>query len=81
MWSRHNVICNSICLCKHLETFGSVCTLYPQKLALASPTSGSRSVGIVCSRTKATEFSLVFIIIIIIGSTAFRWAWAHFKVS
>jgi hypothetical protein len=31
-------------------------TLYPQKLALTSPTSGSRSVGIVRSRTKATEF-------------------------
>jgi hypothetical protein len=33
-------------------------TLYPQKLALTSPTSGGRSVGIVHSRTKATEFSL-----------------------
>jgi hypothetical protein len=29
--------------------------LYPQKLALTSLTSGSRSVGIVRSRTKATE--------------------------
>jgi hypothetical protein len=33
---------------------------YP-KLALTSPTSGGRVVGIVRSRTKATEFSLVFI--------------------
>ena len=33
--------------------------LYPQKLALTSPTGGGRSVGIVRSRTKATEFSLV----------------------
>jgi hypothetical protein len=33
-------------------------TLYPQKLALTSPTSGGRSVGIVRSRTKATEFGL-----------------------
>jgi hypothetical protein len=33
-------------------------TLYPQKLALTSPTSGGRSVGIVRLRTKATEFSL-----------------------
>jgi hypothetical protein len=33
-------------------------TLYPQNLALASPTSGGRSVGIVRSRTKATEFEL-----------------------
>jgi hypothetical protein len=35
-------------------------TLYPQKLALTSPTSGGRSVGIVSSRTKATEFSFFF---------------------
>jgi hypothetical protein len=32
-------------------------TIYPQKLALTSPRSGGRSVGIVLSRTKATEFS------------------------
>jgi hypothetical protein len=31
-------------------------TLYPQKLALISPKSGGRSVGIVSSRTQATEF-------------------------
>jgi hypothetical protein len=30
-------------------------TLYPQKLALTSPTSDSRSIGIFRSRTKATE--------------------------
>jgi hypothetical protein len=30
-------------------------TLYPQKLALTSPTSGGRLVGIICSQTKATE--------------------------
>jgi hypothetical protein len=34
-----------------------VTPLYPQKLALISPTGGGRSVGIVRSRTKATEFS------------------------
>jgi hypothetical protein len=33
-----------------------VTPLYPQKLALTSPTGGGRSVGIVCSRTKAMEF-------------------------
>jgi hypothetical protein len=35
--------------------------LYPQKLALTSPTRGGRSVGIVGSRSKATEllFSLL----------------------
>jgi len=37
-----------------------VTPLYPQKLALTSPTGGGRSVGIVRSRTNATEFSLVF---------------------
>jgi hypothetical protein len=32
-------------------------TPYPQKLALNSPTSGVRSVSVVCSQTQATEFS------------------------
>jgi hypothetical protein len=31
-------------------------TLYPQKLALTSPTSDGRWVGVVCLRIKATEF-------------------------
>jgi hypothetical protein len=35
-------------------------TLYPQKFALTSQTSGGRSVGIVSLRTKATEFFLLF---------------------
>jgi hypothetical protein len=34
-------------------------TLYPHMLALISPTIGVRSVGIVRSRTKATEFILI----------------------
>ena len=46
---------------KLLTAVGTRCAdhetpLYPQKLALTSPTSGGRSVGIVRSRTKATEF-------------------------
>jgi len=36
-----------------------VTLLYPQKLALTSPTGGGRSVGIVRVRPKATEFSLI----------------------
>jgi hypothetical protein len=32
-------------------------SLYPQKLALTSPTGGGRSVGIVRSWTKAMDFS------------------------
>jgi hypothetical protein len=38
---------------------GPRATLYPQTLALTSPTSGSRSVGIIRSRTQATEFFFV----------------------
>jgi hypothetical protein len=32
-----------------------ICVSDPQKLALTLPTSGGHSVGIVCSRTQATE--------------------------
>jgi hypothetical protein len=35
-------------------------TLYPQKLALSPPTSGGHWVGIVRSRTKATELCFLF---------------------
>jgi hypothetical protein len=38
-----------------------VTPLYPQKLALTSPTGGGRSVGIVRSRTKAMEFSFLIV--------------------
>jgi hypothetical protein len=38
-----------------------VAPLYPEKLVLSSPTSGGHSVGIVRSRTKATEFSFYLI--------------------
>jgi hypothetical protein len=34
-------------------------TLYPEKLALTSPTWGGRLVGIVRLQNKATEFSLI----------------------
>jgi hypothetical protein len=37
-------------------------TLYPQRSALTSPTSGGRSVGIVRLWTKATEFSFLTIV-------------------
>jgi len=36
-----------------------VTPLYPQKLALTSPTGGGRSVSIVRVRTKATEFYIL----------------------
>jgi hypothetical protein len=35
-------------------------TLYPQMLALNSPTSGGRSVGIVLLRTQDTEFIIYY---------------------
>jgi hypothetical protein len=37
-------------------------TLYPQKLAVTSLTSGSRTVGVVRSRTHTMEFFLIFFI-------------------
>jgi hypothetical protein len=40
-------------------------TLYLQKLALTSPTSCGRSVGIVRSRTQAREFSFLVLYIYI----------------
>jgi hypothetical protein len=40
-------------------------TLYPQKSALTSPTSGGRSVGIVRSRNQVTEFIYLFIYLFI----------------
>ena len=51
---------------QRLTTVGTRCVdhvtpLYPQKLALTSPTGGGRSVGIVRVRTKATEFSFMML--------------------
>ena len=45
--------------------------LYPQKLALTSPTGGGRSVGIVRSLTKATEFSFYYTVFHIILSPTY----------
>jgi hypothetical protein len=45
-------------------------TLYPQKLALTSLTSGGRSVGIFCSQTKATEFSFILVLYVRLNLTA-----------
>jgi hypothetical protein len=45
-------------------------TLYPQKFAITSPTSGGRSVGIVRSRTQTMEFVLVLSLINVVLS---RW--------
>ena len=50
---------------QRLTAVGSRCAdhvtpLSPRKLALTSPTGGGRSVGIVRVRTKATEFSFMY---------------------
>ena len=50
-----------------------VTPLYPQKLALTSPTGGGRSVGMVRSRTKATEFSLVLCVGKSLSPTSRPW--------
>jgi hypothetical protein len=49
-------------------------TLYPQKLALTSPTSGGRSVGIVHLRTQATDFSLL------VHSSQCTWDYVKVKI-
>ena len=51
--------------------------LYPQKLALTSPTGGGRSVGIFHSRTKATKF-VCFWLMICSSSLISNYAVVHF---
>jgi hypothetical protein len=46
--------------CKEIRLTNHATPLYPQKLALTS-TSGGRSVGIVRSRTKATELVVRYV--------------------
>jgi hypothetical protein len=48
-------------------------TLYQQKLALTSPTSGGRSVGIVRLRAKATEFVCCFCLYQIFVNFIAKW--------
>jgi hypothetical protein len=43
----------------YLLTFDDAVLLYPQRFALASPTSGGLSVGIVRSRTQVMKFVFV----------------------
>ena len=61
---------------RRLTAVGTRCAdhvtpLYPQKLALTSPTGGGRSVAIGRSRTKATEFR-VYIYIYIYNISSLR---------
>jgi hypothetical protein len=58
-------------------TYALLVALYPQKLALTSPTSGGRSVGIVRSRTKATEF----VLLILLAYQVLSCAYVFFRVS
>jgi hypothetical protein len=41
-------------------------TLYPQKLAITSPTSGGRSVGIVRSRTQTMKFFILVVVVVVV---------------
>jgi hypothetical protein len=47
-------------------------TLYPQKLANTSPTSGGRSVSIVPSRTQTMQFVCLFVCLFVASTTAFN---------
>ena len=58
-----------------------VTPLYPQKLALTSPTGGGRSVVIVRTRSKATEFSLVLAFEMVNGLCFKTWRSAGFIYS
>ena len=71
---------------RRLTAVGTRCAdhvtpLYPQKLALTSPTGGGRSVGIVLSRTKATEFSFIYIYIYDISRLRVKDAAGYQKTS
>jgi hypothetical protein len=48
--------------------------VYPQKLAPTSPTSGGHSVGIVRSRTQATEFSFLVFSLTLLKSWSVEFA-------
>jgi hypothetical protein len=48
-------------------------TLYPQKLAITSPTSGGRSVGIVRSRTQTMEVGCLFVFVFSSVWNSDRW--------
>jgi hypothetical protein len=48
---------------------------YPQKLVLTSPTCGGRSVGIVHSRTQATEFVFISVPLTVLISPAAPYSW------
>jgi len=64
-----------------------VTPLYPQKLALTSPTGGGRSVGIVRSRTKATEFSTEtyrtfnLFAVTVIGAVRYLYSYSNGKIN
>jgi hypothetical protein len=50
-------------------------TLYPQTLLLTSPTSGVRSVGIVRSRTQATEYFIDSFCWFLLQVNFLHWTW------
>jgi hypothetical protein len=52
--------------------------LHPQKLALTSPTSGGRSVGLVRTRTKVTVIIIILIIIIILSEFCYYYYYYYY---
>jgi hypothetical protein len=52
------VMCGCVCVCGFFNVWVCVRVGF-YNVCVTSPTGGGRSVGIVRSRTKATEFSLV----------------------
>jgi hypothetical protein len=59
-------------------------TLYPQKLAITSLTSGGRSVGIVRSRTQTMEFSFSLVlreasvVVVVVQSSSLHCKYIHY---
>ena len=58
-----------------------VTPLYPQKLALTSPTGGGRSVGIVRSRTKATELLVSLVVYVFLDAATLTEVFPCFFLS
>jgi hypothetical protein len=57
-----------------------LCTLYPHKLAITSPTRGGRSVGIVRSRTQTMEFSFLLFLMVFTCHIFWTLSWNIFVV-
>jgi hypothetical protein len=59
--------------CRRDPSRWSCSTIYPQKLALTSPSRGGRSVGIIRSRTKATGILLLLLVVVVVVVRLEEW--------